>query len=80
MRTDLWHREWGEEGEGGRYGEGSMETYTTLCKIDSQWEFAVRLRELKPGLSNILEGWGGEGGGRDVHVGVDIGKLITDSC
>ena len=31
----------GEEGEGGRYGESNMETYITICKIDSQWEFAV---------------------------------------
>ena len=25
----------------------NMETYTTNCKIDSQWEFAVWLRKLK---------------------------------
>ena len=29
------------EGEGGRYGESNMETYITICKVDSQWEFAV---------------------------------------
>ena len=28
-------------GEGGMYGESNMETYTTMCKIDSQWEFAI---------------------------------------
>ena len=28
----------GEEGEGGMYGESNMETYTTICKISSQWE------------------------------------------
>ena len=40
--TDLWTR-WGveEEGKGGMYGESSMETYITICKTDSQWEFAV---------------------------------------
>ena len=38
-----------------------METYVTMCKIDSQWEFAIGLRELKPGLSNNLEGWDREG-------------------
>ena len=27
-----------------------------------------QLRELKAGLSNNLEGWDGEGGGRDVQV------------
>jgi len=34
-------------GEGEMYGENNMETYITICKIDSQWEFAVCLRELK---------------------------------
>ena len=28
-------------GEGEMYGEGNMETYITICKIDSQREFAV---------------------------------------
>ena len=46
----------GEEGEDGRYGESNVETYITICKIDSQWEFAVWLRELKPGLGNNVEG------------------------
>ena len=36
------HRERGGEGE--MYGESNMETYITTCKIDSQWEFAVRLK------------------------------------
>ena len=31
----------GEEGEGEMYGESNMETYITICKIDSQWKFAV---------------------------------------
>ena len=31
----------GEEGAGEVYGESNMETYITMCKIDSQWEFAV---------------------------------------
>ena len=46
----------GEEGEGGRYGERNVETYITICKIDSQWEFAIWLREFKPGLGNNVEG------------------------
>ena len=33
-----------------------METYNTICKIDSQWEFAVWLRDLKQGPCNNLEG------------------------
>ena len=39
------HRERGGEGE--MYRESNMETYITICKIDSQWEFVVPLRELK---------------------------------
>ena len=31
-----------------------METYITIYKIYSQWEFAVWLKELKPGLGNNL--------------------------
>ena len=31
----------GRGGEGEMYGERNMETYNTICKIDSQWEFAV---------------------------------------
>ena len=35
--------------------------------------------ELKPGFGNNLEGWDGEGGGRDVQVRGDMSKLVTDS-
>ena len=51
----------GEEGEGRMYGESNIEIYITICKIDNQWEFAVWLRELKPGLCDNLEGWDGVG-------------------
>ena len=50
-------------GEGEMYGKNNMETYTTICKIDSQWEFAVCLRKLKQGLCINLEGWEGGCGG-----------------
>ena len=49
-----------------------METYTTLCKIDSQWEFAVWLRKLKQGLCINLGGRDGEGHGREVQKGGSI--------
>ena len=41
QRTDLWT--WGdrEKGESRMYGENNMETYTTIFKIDSQWEFEI---------------------------------------
>ena len=38
------------------YGKSNMETYITICKIDSQQEFAVWLRKLKQGLCINLEG------------------------
>ena len=48
-------------GEGEMYGESNMETYITIHKIDSQWEFAVCLRKPKSGAlyqpSGV--GWGG---------------------
>ena len=34
-------------GEGELYRKSNVETYITICKIDSQWEFAVCLRKLK---------------------------------
>ena len=34
-----------------------METHITICKIDSQWEFAVWLRKLKQKLCINLEWW-----------------------
>ena len=57
-----------------------METYMTVCKIDSQREFAVCLRKLKEGLCINLEGWGGEGGGREGQKGGGICIPIADSC
>ena len=45
------------------YGKSNMETYITICKIDSQWEFAVWLRKRKQLCIN-LEGWEGEGGSK----------------
>ena len=41
LRINLWTQLEGEEGEGGMNGESHMETYITMCKIDSHWEFAV---------------------------------------
>ena len=54
----------GEEGKVEMYGESNMETYITVCKIDSHREFSVWLRKLKPGLCINLEGWDGEGGSK----------------
>ena len=58
----------------------NMETYITISKIDSQWEFAVWLRKLKQGLCINLEGWDGEGDGSESQKGGDICIPMADSC
>ena len=68
----------GEEGE--MYGKSNTETYITICKTDSQWEFAVWLRKLKQGLCINLEGWDGVGDRREVQKGGDICIPMDDSC
>ena len=57
-----------------------MESYITICQIDSQPEFAVCLRKLKQGLCINLEGWGGEGDGKEVHKGGDVCISVAYSC
>ena len=52
------------------YGKSNMETYITICKIDSQWEFAAWLRKLNQGLCVNLEGWDGEGDERGLRKGM----------
>ena len=61
------------------YGESSMGTYITICKIDTQWEFEVYLRELNPGLSINIDRWEVEGSGRNIQVGGYVGKTMADS-
>ena len=56
------------------YGKSNMEAYITICKIDSQREFAVWLREFKQGLCINLEEWDGEGDGRGICI------PMVDSC
>ena len=58
------HGEMGGEDE--IYGKSNMDSYITICKIDSQQEFAVWLRKLKLGLSNNLEEWEGVRYGREI--------------
>ena len=57
-----------------------MEIYITICKIDSQLEFAVWLIKFKQGLCINLEAWDGEGDGREVQKGGDICIPMADSC
>ena len=62
------------------YGKSNMEIYITICKIDSQWAFAVWLRNLKQGLCINLEEWDGEGDGRELQKGAGICIPMADSC
>ena len=72
------------------YGESNMGTYIIICKIDTQWEFALWLRKLKPGLYDNLEGWEEVRGGREVQregtyvylqlIHVDIWQETTKFC
>jgi len=64
-------------GEGEMYGKSNMETYITICKIDSQW---VWLRRLKQRLCINLEGWDGVGDGREIQIYVHICIPMADSC
>ena len=62
------------------YGKNNMETYISICKIESQQEFAVWLSKLTQGLCVNLEGWNGEGDGREVQRGGDICIPVAESC
>ena len=62
------------------YGKSSMKSYVTICKIDSQLEFAVWLMKLKQGLCVNLERWEGEGDGQELQKGGDTCIPIIDSC
>ena len=57
-----------------------METYITMCKIDSQGEFSLWLRKLQQGLCVNLEGWDVEGAGRELQKGGGICMPMADSC
>ena len=49
-------------------------------QIDSQWEFAVWLRNLKQWLCINIEVWEGVGDRREVQKGEDICIPMADSC
>ena len=66
-------------GEGEMYGKSNVETYITICKIDSQWEFAVWLRKLKQGLYINHVGWDGAGDGREVEKRGEICIPMADA-
>ena len=57
-----------------------METYITMCKIDSQREFAVRLRKLPTGALYQPRGVGWGGRGEGCSKGGDICIPMAESC
>ena len=59
--------------------ESNMKIHITICKIDSELEFAICLRKLKQGLCISLEGWDVEGVGREVQKEGDICIPMADS-
>ena len=61
-------------------GKTNMETYVTIDKRDSHWEFCLWLRKHKQGLCINLEGWDRKGRGREVQKGGDICVPMSDSC
>ena len=67
-------------GDGEMYVESNMESYITICKIDSQWEFPICLRKLKQGLYINLEGLDGVGKRRELQEGGAIYVHMADSC
>ena len=58
------------------YGESNMNTDITICKTDSQWEFA----QIQMSQATQTVGWDGEGDGRDVQEGEDMCIPVADSC
>ena len=62
-----------------REAEKDGDICTTMCKIDSQWKFAVWLRELRSGLCNNLEE-SGAGKGREAQQGGDMYIHVAGSC
>ena len=62
-----------------------MDSSIIICKIDSQWEFAVWLGKQTAALYQPRGvGWGGrwdgEEDGRERHKGGDICIPMADSC
>ena len=62
------------------YRRSNRETCITICKVDSQREFALWFRKLKQGLCINLEGWDVGGDGREVYKGKDVCITMADSC
>ena len=61
------------KGEGGPNWESGVETYTSLyVKWIASGNLLYDTGNPKPGLCDSLEGWNGEGGGREAQEGAAI--------
>ena len=61
------------------YGKSNMETYITICKIDSQ-RVCCRAQETQIGALSQSRGMGWGKDGREVQKGGDICIPMADSC
>ena len=61
------------------YGKGNMETYITLCKIDSQWGTCCMAQETQTGALYQPRGMGW-GRRWEIQKGGDICMPMADSC
>ena len=60
------------------HGKSNMETYITICKTDSQQEFAVWLRKFKQRLCiNLDDRMGKEMGGRFKREGIYVSAQFS---
>ena len=59
------------------YRKRNMETYITVCKI-ANGNLLYGSGNSKQGLCSNLEGWNGEGDGREVQKGRDICIPMAD--
>ena len=81
QRTDFGHS-WGRqgvEGEGGMYGKTNTETSSCVKHI-ANGNLLHDSGNSKLGLGNNPERWDAEGGGRDVQLGGNTDKPMTNSC
>ena len=66
-------------GEGEMFGKCNMETYTTICKIDSNRNL-LYISETQIGALYKPEAWNGKVDGREAQKGGDICIPMADSC
>ena len=78
QRRDLWTQQ-GEEGEGGMCGQKHGHLHYHMQKRQPMGICCLS-QGTQTSLCNNLEGWDGEGSGREGQEGGDICVPMTDSC